>query len=175
MLTRPASAAAVVTSLGSSYSEPLLGGSREGNGPGAATDPRRPSSAASEVSSALSRWGRFSSSGDVTSLQTDTDTSGSLDTTSRLRVASRRRRRRGVRSAGASRLSVLSQPTAHKQVHLLHPAATMRVAKAHNGRLLRPDSAPVQQQPPPPGGWRALPGLSRRPMSAQQLATGASV
>jgi hypothetical protein len=74
-----------------------------------------------------------------------------------------------VRSAGMSRLAVLSQPTAHKQVQLLQPAGTVRVAKAHNGKLLRPDSAPVQQHQQPPGGWRALPGLARRPISAQPV------
>ena len=55
------------------------------------------------------------------------------------------RRRHGVRSAGPSRLAVLSTPSVHHKMAVLETeyAKKAQAPRMYNGRMLRPDSAPT--------------------------------
>ena len=164
--TRPASAAvtkAEYSTVTTSTSAPSLGDATT-------AQRRRPASAAPGVSAALNRWSKFTPSDEEMTTDSSSEFLGGGGGTAlginrdgsmmpqRAATAGRRRRRRGVRSAGPSRLSVLSTPSAHHQVAVLETkyAKKAQAPRMHNGRMLRPDSAPA--------GWgvpsKALPGLA---------------
>jgi hypothetical protein len=162
---RPASAAvtkAEYSTVTTSAPAPALGDVTTAGAP----QRRRPASAAPGASAALHRWSKFTPSDEemtdsssefvgVATMGINRD--GSM-MPQRAATAGRRRRRRGVRSAGPSRLAVLSTPSAHHQVAVLETkyAKKAQAPRKHIGRMLRPDSAPA--------GWgvptKGLPGLA---------------